>query len=105
MTAKDISTARTAGSNRRPIRGLRWVIVGLIFLVTCINYIDRSSIGLLYTHFGAEIHVGKELYSYVGAILLFAYTLSQSVSGKLYDKYGARIGFTVSIVVWCVAAM
>ncbi len=105
MTAKDISTGRIAGINRRPIRGLRWVIVGLIFLVTCINYIDRSSIGLLYTHFGAEIHVGKELYSYVGAILLFAYTLSQSVSGKLYDKYGARIGFTVSIVVWCVAAM
>ena len=41
----------------------------------------------------------------MGAILLFAYMLSQSVSGRLYDKYGARTGFTVSIVIWCFAAM
>ena len=34
---------------------LRWWIAGLIFLITCINYIDRSSVGLLVTQFGPEI--------------------------------------------------
>lgn len=89
----------------RPIHGLRWVVVALICIVTCINYIDRSAVGLLFTHFGAEIGVSNEMYSWVGAILLFAYTLSQSLSGRLYDRYGARLGFTISIVVWCAAAM
>jgi MFS transporter, ACS family, hexuronate transporter len=91
--------------SRRTIPGLRWWIVGLIFLVTCINYIDRSSIGLLFTHFGSDLGITKEQYGWVGAILLFAYTLSQTVSGQLYDRYGARIGFTVSILIWCIAAM
>jgi len=60
---------------------------------------------LLFTQFGPEIGISKEQYSWVGAALLFAYTLSQSISGRLYDRYGARVGFTVSIVVWCLAAM
>ena len=89
----------------RTIAGLRWWILGLIFLVTCINYIDRSSIGLLVTHFGPEIGISGSQYGPIGALLLFAYTLSQSISGRLYDRYGARLGFTVSIIVWCAAAM
>jgi len=87
------------------IAGLRWWIIGLIFLVTCINYIDRSSIGLLVTHFGPYIGITSRQYGYIGALLLLAYTLSQSISGRLYDRFGARLGFTVSIVVWCAAAM
>jgi MFS transporter, ACS family, hexuronate transporter len=89
----------------RTITGLRWWILGLIFLVTCINYIDRSSIGLLVTHFGPEIGISGGQYGLIGALLLFAYTVSQSISGRLYDRYGARMGFTVSIIVWCAAAM
>src|SRR6187402_1659486 len=89
----------------RPIHGLRWYIIGLIFLATCINYIDRSSIGLLFTRFGPEIGISRQQYGWIGAILLFAYTVSQSISGRLYDRYGARVGFSVSIVVWCIAAM
>jgi len=89
----------------RSISGLRWWILALIFLVTCINYIDRSSVGLLVTHFGPEIGISASQYGLIGALLLFAYTLSQSISGRLYDRYGARLGFTVSIIVWCAAAM
>ncbi len=87
------------------IHGLRWYIIGLVFIATCINYIDRSSIGLLFTDFGRELGISREQYGWIGAILLFAYTVSQSISGRLYDRFGARIGFTVSIVVWCLAAM
>lgn len=105
MAAKEFSIQRT-GSDRTPaIPGLRWLIVGLIFVVTCINYIDRSSIGLLVTRFGPDIHISTVQYGYISSLLLLAYTVSQSVSGRLYDRFGARIGFTFSIVVWCVAAM
>jgi MFS transporter, ACS family, hexuronate transporter len=90
---------------RRIVLGLRWYIIALVFVATCINYIDRSSIGLLFTHFGPELNISREQYGWIGAILLFAYTVSQSVSGRLYDRFGSRIGFTVSIVVWCLAAM
>jgi ACS family hexuronate transporter-like MFS transporter len=93
----------TAAKSR--IHGLRWYIVGLIFLVTCINYIDRSSVGLLVTDFGPKLGITKLLYGNVATVLLCAYTLSQAISGRLYDRFGARVGFSVSIIVWCVAAM
>jgi ACS family hexuronate transporter-like MFS transporter len=67
--------------------------------------VDRSSVGLLFTRFGSEIGISNEQYSWVGAILLLAYTVSQSVSGRLFDRYGTRAGFTLSVVVWSVAAM
>jgi ACS family hexuronate transporter-like MFS transporter len=106
MRAKEISIARAAPMGERgSIAGLRWIIVGLIFLVTCINYIDRSSVGLLVTRFGTDIHITTKQYGYISSLLLLAYTVSQSVSGRLYDRFGARLGFSVSIVVWCVAAM
>ena len=105
MGAKEFLVNKNAALAARPIPGLRWVIVGLIFAVTCINYIDRSSVGLLVTRFGADIHITNAQYGYVSSLLLLAYTISQSVSGRLYDRFGARIGFTVSILVWCAAAM
>ena len=105
MTPPRNRTDTSISQPRRILPGLRWWILALIFLVTCINYIDRSSIGLLVTHFGPEIGITGSQYGLIGALLLFAYTLSQSVSGRLYDRYGARLGFTVSIIVWCAAAM
>ena len=92
-------------ANRGKIPGLRWCIVALIFLITCINYIDRSSIGLLVTRFSRDIHITTRQYGFVSSLLLLAYTISQSVSGRLYDRFGARIGFSVSVIVWCIAAM
>jgi ACS family hexuronate transporter-like MFS transporter len=94
---------KDAGSRGFP--GLRWWIISLIFLITCINYIDRSSIGLLVTRFGPDIHITTRQYGFVSSLLLLAYTISQSVSGRLYDRFGARIGFSVSVAVWCAAAM
>lgn len=84
---------------------MRWYILALIFIVTCINYIDRSSIGLLFTSFGSELGITRSQYGWVGAALLLAYTISQSVSGRIYDRFGSRVGFTLSVIVWCVAAM
>jgi ACS family hexuronate transporter-like MFS transporter len=98
-------SAPIGGNAMTHIRGLRWYIVALIFAITCINYIDRNSIGLLVTDFGPGLGITRELYGNVGTVLLCAYTLSQAISGRLFDRLGARIGFSVSVIVWCCAAM
>jgi MFS transporter, ACS family, hexuronate transporter len=85
--------------------GIRWQIAGLIFVATCINLMNRTSVGLLYSQFGREIGISREQYGLAGAALLLAYTLSQSFSGRFFDRYGARVGYSISIVVWCGAAM
>ena len=42
------------------VKGLRWFIIGLIFLATVINYIDRSGLGIMW---GSEDLEGSISYS------------------------------------------
>jgi ACS family hexuronate transporter-like MFS transporter len=85
--------------------GLRWWIVGLIFLATLINYIDRLTISVLASEITRDLHLSNTEFGGIVTWFLLAYTISQSLSGKLYDRIGTRLGFTFSIIVWSVAAM
>lgn len=88
------------------IKGLRWVIIGLIFLATVINYIDRSALSIMWGNENVEGSIAQSLgltkndYSYILNIFMVAYALGQLFSGKLFDKVGTRMGYVISIGVW-----
>lgn len=86
------------------VRGLRWWIVSLIFLATLINYIDRLTISVLAPVITSELGLTNTEFGGIVTWFLLAYTISQGVSGKLYDRVGTRLGFTFSIVTWSLAA-
>jgi len=85
--------------------GLRWWIVGLIFLATTINYIDRLTISVLAPVITHDLHLTNTQFGGILTWFLFAYTISQGLSGKLYDRVGTKRGFVSSIVLWSLAAM
>lgn len=85
--------------------GVRWVIIGMVFFATLINYIDRLTISVLAPLIVKDLQLSNTEFGGIATWFLFAYTISQSLSGKLYDSIGIKKGFTVSIVVWSVAAM
>ena len=87
------------------IRGLRWWIVGLIFLATLINYIDRLTVSVLAKVITTDLHLTNTEFGGIVFWFLLAYTISQGLSGKLYDRVGTKRGFVCSIVLWSVAAM
>src|SRR6185369_15037309 len=87
------------------IRGLRWWIVGLIFLATLINYIDRLTVSVLAPVITHDLGLTNTEFGGIVFWFLLAYTISQGLSGKLYDRVGTKRGFVCSIVVWSVAAM
>ena len=86
------------------VRGLRWWIVSLIFLATLINYIDRLTISVLAPVITKDLGLSNTEFGGVVTWFLLAYTISQGVSGKLYDRIGTRLGFTFSIITWSAAA-
>ena len=85
--------------------GLRWWIIGLIFLATLINYVDRLTISVLAPVITRNLGLTNTEFGGVLTWFLFAYTISQGLSGKLYDRLGTKIGFVCSITVWSIAAM
>ncbi len=95
----------TSESGGFKLNGLRWYIVGLVFLATLINYIDRLTLSVLAPVITKDLGLSNTEYGGITTWFLLAYTLSQALSGKLYDRIGIKKGFTVSIIVWSLAAM
>lgn len=87
------------------LRGLRWWMVGLIFLATLINYIDRLTISVLAPVITHDLGLTNTEFGGIITWFLLAYTISQGLSGKLYDRIGTKRGFACSIVLWSIAAM
>ncbi|HXI25323.1 MAG TPA: MFS transporter [Pyrinomonadaceae bacterium] len=98
-------TERTAVDVGFKLRGLRWWIVGLIFLATLINYIDRLTISVLSPVITHDLGLTNTEFGGIVSWFLLAYTISQGLSGKLYDRIGTKLGFVCSILLWSVAAM
>lgn len=85
------------------IKGLRWWIVGLVCLATVINYIDRSALAIMWPDISKDLGMTKADYAIILNVFLVAYAVGQSLSGKMFDKIGTRLGFVVSITVWGLA--
>ena len=89
----------------RKIRGLRWWIVGMICLVTIINYIDRQTLSVLAPTIREEFGMSNVSYSRVVTIFLLGYTISQALSGRVLDRIGVRRGFMLFVGIWTAASM
>lgn len=83
----------------------RWVIVALLFAATAINYIDRQMLGVLKPTLSAEM--GWTESDFAGIVFWFqlAYAIGYISFGKVVDMVGARIGYTVAIVIWTASHM
>ncbi len=89
------------------IKGLRWWIVGLIGVATVINYIDRSAINIMwpyiYKEFGIADVDNKNALALITTFFMVAYAIGQTVTGKLMDAIGTRLGMVISIGAWSIS--
>lgn len=90
---------------KEKVGSYRWVVVALLFFATTINYIDRQVIGLLKPTLTQEFGWDNTTFGYINGFFQLFYALGLLVFGRVIDKIGTKIGYTVSIVVWSVAAM
>jgi ACS family hexuronate transporter-like MFS transporter len=84
---------------------LRWVICALLFFATTINYVDRQIIGILKPELQRDIGWDEIDYSHIVAAFTAAYAISLLLVGRLIDRIGTRLGYSLSVVWWSFAAM
>lgn len=80
-------------------------MIGLVFLATLINFIDRLTVSTLAPIIVKELHLSNQQYAAIASWFLVAYSISHALSGRLYDRIGLKNGFSFSIVLWSLAAM
>lgn len=89
----------------KKIKNYRWIIISLLFIATCINYLDRQIIGLLKPILEKEFQWTETDFSHIVMAFTAAYALGLLVAGGMIDKIGIKIGYTITVVVWSAAAM
>ena len=107
-TAPESDTTGAAGtapdSGARTGR-FRMVICGLIFAAMVINYIDRQMIGVLKPTLQQEFGWTDITYGDIVFWFQAAYAVGFIVYGRIMDRLGARVGYTLAMVMWTIAHM
>lgn len=83
----------------------RWVIVAMLFAATAINYIDRQMIGVLKPTLQGEFGWSEKDFANIVFWFQLAYAIGYLSFGRIVDVLGARLGYTVAIVIWTVSHM
>jgi ACS family hexuronate transporter-like MFS transporter len=80
--------------------GLRWLMVGLIFLATVINYLCRQAYSVSATTLQKVFSLSNEDYGLLTSGFFFAYAVSNGVSGPIIDRLGAKRGYLLCMFLW-----
>jgi len=89
---------------RRPRRHLRWWIGGLLFLSTVINYIDRQTLNALGPYLKQDYGWTNTDFATVLIAFRIAYTIMQSICGRLLDWLGTRRGLALTVSFYSIVA-
>src|ERR1017187_8282945 len=99
------ASAQVTKLNVQPIRNLRWWIGALLFASTVINYIDRQTLSLLSPYLKQLYHWTNSDYANLLIGFRIAYSIGQSVCGRLMDRVGTRRGLTLSVLWYSIVSM
>ena len=80
-------------------------MAGIFFLATVISYVDRQALSVNAPFIRDDLGLSNIQYSQLVTAFLIAYTIGQSLAGRLVDALGTRTSFTISIVWWSMAGM
>src|SRR5580698_1432990 len=89
----------------RTIPSLRWWIGGLLFASTVINYIDRQTLSLLAPYLKQDYHWTNTDYANLVIAFRVAYSIGQTLNGRLMDRIGTKRGLTLTVLWYSIVSV
>ena len=80
----------------------RWFVTSLIFIITLINFIDRSAISFVINPLKEEFHFTDTQFGMILSAFGLGYILLTVVGGWLVDNWGARLVWPLAAIGWSV---
>jgi MFS transporter, ACS family, hexuronate transporter len=97
-------TPRPAAAELPPItRQVRWYILGLLFLITVINFVDRQGLSVVAPLLRDSLKLSATDYGIMVACFQFGMMLAEFPMGTLMDRRGVRFGISFAVVWWSLA--
>jgi ACS family D-galactonate transporter-like MFS transporter len=84
----------------------RWIIVGLLSLGAIIAFVSRTNISaaLAYKPFVEHFQLSDIDRGTLSSAFFWSYAALQIPVGWLVDRYGVKIPYAISFVIWCLAS-
>ena len=83
----------------------RWTVVVLLFFAITVNYIDRAVLGVIKPLLDSALGWNQTDYGWMVTAFQAAYAVGYVFSGRLLDRLGVRLGFSLLVFFWSLAAM
>ncbi|WP_116141787.1 MFS transporter [Trinickia diaoshuihuensis] len=80
----------------------RWGILTMLFIVTSVNYADRATISIAGPAIRRAMSLSPVEMGYIFSAFAWSYVIGQVPGGWLLDRFGSRITYFFSILLWSV---
>jgi ACS family glucarate transporter-like MFS transporter len=78
----------------------RWAVLAILFIVTTINYADRATISIAGPEIKKAFGLSAVEMGYIFSAFAWSYVLAQLPGGWLLDRFGSKITYFFSILLW-----
>jgi sugar phosphate permease len=78
----------------------RWIVTGLIFFITLVNFIDRSAISFVIEPLKTEFHFTDTQFGFILSAFGIGYMLLTAFGGWLVDQWGSRFVWPLAAISW-----
>ena len=90
---------------RFTIAKLRWIIAGLLLVVTLINYTDRMTLSVLIGDVSKDLHLSTKDYGQIVSLFFLAYAIMYAISGYVVDRLGTKLGMAFFVCTWSISQL
>lgn len=98
------TTATGAGTSARPTR-VRWIVLGMLFAVTTVNYADRATISIAGPELRRALALTPVQMGYIFSAFAWSYVAAQLPGGWLLDRFGSKTTYAAGLVLWSLFTM
>lgn len=93
-----------ASAVQKPTR-VRYAILVMLLLATILNYVDRSSLGIVAPYLSKDLGLDKVQMGELFAAFGMAYAIALMPGGAMADILGSRLTYAISLIGWSLATM
>lgn len=93
----------TPNSNPEASSRRRWVVLGLLFVITVINFVDRQTLSILAPKLKQMFQFSSTDYAIIVACFQFGMMVTELPMGMVMDRFGTRFGFSIAVLWWSLA--
>src|SRR4051794_30049621 len=79
---------------------MRWYLVGWLFVLSAVAFLDRVNISIAGTSLAHDYHLSNVQLGWVFSAFLVGYALFQTPGGRLVDRLGPRRVLTAGVLWW-----